>query len=322
MPIAHASHAELLVSDIERSREFFTETFGLFVSDETDDQVYLRAWQDFDHHSLVLTRAPESGVAHISWRVEGPEDLNAFERKLKALGVDTWWVAGGTELGHGDALRFVSPSAGIPFELFWEVDRYVERDPAMPSKLPSHPQRFLGRGVSPRRFDHFNFLIDDVQTEQEWVSEHLGIRHNYYLAGQEELRLASWLAKTNLSHEIAFMRNRGQTGSHLHHVGYFLDAPDQLLRGATILMDAGYKIEWGPAAHGTSGANFLYVFEPSGHRVEVWTGGFLLFAPDHEPIRWDPETAPLGLEMWGSPMPETYLTYGTPLTPEIPAPTA
>jgi catechol 2,3-dioxygenase len=185
----------------------------------------------------------------------------------------------------------------------------------MRSKLPSHPQRYTGKGIAPRRFDHFNLLVDDVQREQEWVSGVLGIRHNYYLAGADGVRLGSWLAKTNLSHEIGLMRNRRQDGGHLHHVGYFVESPDQVVRGATVLMDAGYRIEWGPGAHGTSGAMFLYAYEPSGHRVEVWTGGFLLFAPDWEPIRWDPETAPLGLEMWGSPMPDTYLTYGTPFAP-------
>ena len=315
MPIAHVGHAELRVSNLEASRAFFTESYGLFVSDETDHQVYLRAWQDLDHHTLLLTQAEESGLEHVAWRVAAAEDLKTFEKQLNETGTETHWVEGGTELGHGDSLRFQTPVSGIPFELYWEVERYVERDPTMQSALPSHPQRFTGTGIAPRRFDHCNFLVNDVQAEQEWISEHLGIRHNYYLAGRDELRLGSWMAKTNLSHEIGLMRNGRQDGSRLHHLGYFVDAPDQLIRGATILMDAGYKIEWGPGAHGTSGANFLYVFEPSGHRVEVWTGGFLLFAPDWEPIRWDPERAPLGLEMWGSPMPDTYLNYGTELTP-------
>jgi catechol 2,3-dioxygenase len=315
MGIAHAGHAELRVTDLEASREFFTEIFGLFVSDETDSQVYLRAWQDWDHHTLLLTQADQSGLEHIAWRVEGPGDLAAFEKKLKGLGVDSHWLEGGTELGHGDSLRFLSPVSGIPFELYWEVERYVEADARMQSKLASHPQRFTGRGISPRRFDHFNFLVDDVKAEQEWVSEHLGIRHNYYLAGEDDLRLGSWMAKTNLSHEIGFMRNRKQDGNGLHHVGFFVDAPDQLLRGATMLAEAGYKLEWGPGAHGTSGAMFLYVYEPSGHRIEVWTGGFLLFAPDWQAIRWDPETAMDGLEMWGSTMPDSYLAYRTPLTP-------
>lgn len=317
MGIAHLAHAELRVNDLEASRDFFTGVLGLFVSAEDDDHVYLRAWQDWDHHSLLLTRAGTSGLEHVAWRVDSAEALTEFERGLKRLGIETRWVEGGTgvQLGHGDALRFTTP-AGLPFELFWEVERYVENDPALQSKLPSHPQRYTGNGVHPRRFDHVNFLVDEPQAEQEFLSDELGIRHNYYLTGelgQGEQRLASWLAKTNLSHEIALMRNREQTGSLLHHVAFYVDTADQMIRAATILADAGVEIEWGPGAHGTSGAVFLYCYEPSGNRVEVWSGGFLLFPPDWEAIRWDPEVSPLGLEMWGSGMPDSYLRHGTSL---------
>jgi catechol 2,3-dioxygenase len=324
MAIAHVAHAELRVTDLEASRDFFTRVMGLFVSFEDDDHVFLRAWQDWDHHTLVLTRAEVSGLEHVAWRVDGPEALGEFEVQLKALGIETSWVDGGTgvSLGHGDALRFFSP-AGVPTELFWEVDRYVEKNEMLISKLPSHPQRYTGSGVHPRRFDHVNFLIDEPQAEQEFWTDQMGIRHNYFITGDlgnGEQRLASWLAKTNLSHEIAFMRNREQTGSLLHHVAYYVDTADQMMRAATILADAGAKIEWGPAAHGTSGAIFLYVIEPSGNRVEVWSGGFLLFAPDWKALHWDPEVSPLGLEMWGSDMPETYLQYGTVLSTPATAP--
>jgi catechol 2,3-dioxygenase len=314
MPIAHVAHAELRVTDLERSREWFTDVLGLFVSDEDSEHVYLRAWQDWDHHTLLLTQAETSGLEHLAWRVSAPEDLREFEGRLKALGIATHWVEG--ELGHGDGLRFSTP-AGIPIELFWEVERHVERDPALQSRMPSHPQRYTGRGAHPRRFDHVNFLVDDPALDQAFLTEQLGIRHNYYVAGESGERLGSWLAKTNLSHEIALMRNREQSGSLLHHVGYFVDSPDQLLRAATILADAGTRIEWGPGSHGTSGAIFLYCFEPSGNRIEVWTGGFLLFPPDWEPIRWDPEVSSMALEMWGSGMPDTYLRYGTPLAAAV-----
>ena len=221
MGIAHVAHAELRVTDLEASRDFFTRILGLFVSQEDDDHVYLRAWQDWDHHTLVLTRAETSGLEHVAWRVDGPEALGEFERQLKGLGLETGWIEGGSGVNHhGDALRFFSP-AGVPTELFWEVERYVEHDPAMRSKLPSHPQRYTGHGVHPRRFDHVNFLVDEPQSEQEFWSDQLGVRHNYFITGdlgQGEQRLASWLAKTNLSHEIAFMRNKEQSGSLLHHV--------------------------------------------------------------------------------------------------------
>jgi catechol 2,3-dioxygenase len=318
MGIAHVGHAELRVTDLEASRHWFTRTLGLFVSDETDTQVYLRAWQDWDHHTLILTQADVSGLEHVAWRVAGPDALTAFERRLKELDVEYAWVPGGTELGHGDSIRFLTPVSGIPTELYWEVERYVETDPARQSRLASHPQRVAGHGVGPRRFDHMNFLVDDVRAEQEWHSEVLGIRHNYYVQGESDLRLGSWLAKTNLSHEIAFMRNRNQDGSRLHHVGYYLESADQLIRAATLLADNGTRIEWGPGQHGTSGAIFLYCYEPSGNRIEVWTGGMLLFAPDWEPICWDPEIGALGLELWGSGMPDSYLTYGTRLAAGIP----
>ena len=58
----------------------------------------------------------------------------------------------------------------------------------------------------------------------------------------------------------------------------------------------------------------------SGHRVEVWTGGFLLFAPDWEAIRWTPDVSDVAIELWGSAMPESYLVQGTEITASVPAP--
>ncbi|HET8841510.1 MAG TPA: VOC family protein, partial [Ktedonobacteraceae bacterium] len=116
---------------------------------------------------------------------------------------------------------------------------------------------------------------------------------------------------SNLSHDIAVMYNRSGSGARLHHLAYYVDSPEELLRAATILVEHGGKIEWGPGKHGTSGATFLYFFEPSGHRVEIWTGGMLIFAPDWEPIRWSQESEVLGFDMWGSKAPESYLTSGS-----------
>jgi catechol-2,3-dioxygenase len=234
MTVAHLGHAELRVTDMERSRWFFTEVLGLYVSEETEEKVYLRAWQDWDHHTLILTRSDHPGVEHVGWRVEKPQDLGVHEKRLGELGIDHHWIESGEEAGQGDGLRSESGD-----------------------------------------------------------------------------RLASWLSRTSISHEIAVQRNRNQNGPLLHHAAYYLDSPDQLLRAATILADNDIEIEWGPGNHGTSGALFLYCFEPSGNRIEVWTGGFLIFAPDWEPIGWTQEKAELAYEFWGSAMPDTYLTYGT-----------
>ena len=36
-------------------------------------------------------------------------------------------------------------------------------------------------------------------------------------------------------------------------------------------------------------AIFFCFFEPSGHRIELWTGG-MNFGPDWTPLKWDPKT--------------------------------
>lgn len=315
--VAHLGHAELNVTDLEKSRWFFTELLGLYVSHEEDDRVYLRAWQDWEHHTLVLTRAKESGLEHVAWRVSGPNDLAEYEKLFKKQNLDHWWVDGGSQIGHGDSLRFITPD-GMPFELYWEAEKYQETNPELVSKLPSHPQRFTGKGVGPRRFDHVNMLVDNPAKTQEWLTGEMGIHHRYLVENDEGQRLGSWLSRTNVSHEIAVMRNRQQNGSLLHHVAYYLDSGDQLMRAATALADHDIEIEWGPGQHGTSGAIFLYCFEPSGNRVEIWTGGFLIFAPDWEPIRWEPNIGPQGLELWGSKAPPSYFTRGTPFLHKVP----
>jgi len=312
MPIAHLGHAELLVTDLDASADFFTEMLGLQVSERTDGRVYLRAWQDWDHHTLLLTQAPEPGLEHLGWRVPRKADAEALLGTLAAHEVEGTWVPRVT--GHGEALRFTTPG-GLPFELYWEPDRYVA-PPEQASRMASHPSRIPARGAAPRRFDHVTFIVDDVVAEQRFLTDVLGIRHNYFVCGPDGERWGSWLSANNVSHETAVTKNAAGTGGLLHHVAYYADTVDEVLRAATLLVDHGYELEWGPGKHGTSGATFLYFREPSGNLVEIWTGGMLIFDPDWQAIEWGPEIGHLGNSMWGTPLPESFREgtgLGTPL---------
>ena len=80
MPISHVGHAELLVPDLAASTAFFTEMLGLQVSEETPGRVYLRAWQDWDHHTLLLTESEEPGLDHLGWRAQQGGRRGAADR--------------------------------------------------------------------------------------------------------------------------------------------------------------------------------------------------------------------------------------------------
>lgn len=66
--------------------------------------------------------------------------------------------------------------------------------------------------------------------------------------------------------------------------------------------------------HGITQAQFLYVFEPGGNRIELFgEPGILQLEPDYETRTWLMEDIDTGLAIGGAKLPfETYFTYGTP----------
>jgi catechol 2,3-dioxygenase len=59
----------------------------------------------------------------------------------------------------------------------------------------------------------------------------------------------------------------------------------------------------GPGQHGVSQANYIYYEEPSGHEVEVFAGGYLIFDPNWEPVTWTEEDLPEAVAWWGETRP-------------------
>jgi len=298
MTVSHLGHVELQVPDVAASVSFLTEFVGLRVTSQEDDHAYLRAWQDFDHHTLKLVQAPTSALGHIAWRAHTKDDVLAVEERVKARGLESVWVDGSDEAGHGDALRFFSPG-GLPLEVYWEVKAY-EAPAELKSRYPSHPITLSMGGANTRRLDHVGINCDEPADEQAFFTDVLGVHHRYYGTGPAQERVFSWMSRTSVSHEVSMVRNRAEKGPRFHHLAYFIESVDDLLRLATTLIDNGYQLDWGPGRHGTSGATALYFKEPGGHRIEIWTGGLLIFAPDWEPIEWKGEILYAVADIWGN----------------------
>jgi len=52
--VVRASHVELAVRDLARSRAFYVDCLGYLVSGEEPGALYLRAVEERNHHSIVL----------------------------------------------------------------------------------------------------------------------------------------------------------------------------------------------------------------------------------------------------------------------------
>ena len=86
---------------------------------------------------------------------------------------------------------------------------------------------------------------------------------------------------------------------------------DDVLRTADVLTENQIFIEAGPSKHNNSQAFYLYSYEPGGNRIEVYSGSFLVLAPDFEPVTWNEAERGTGV-YWGSALPASFLEYATP----------
>ena len=84
-----------------------------------------------------------------------------------------------------------------------------------------------------------------------------------------------------------------------------------MLRAADILSENGVFIEAGPAKHNNSQGFYLYSYEPGGNRIEIYSGSYLVLAPDWQPVTWNEEERGTGT-YWGGALPDSFIQYATP----------
>ena len=130
-------HVVIKVSDMARSRAFYTEVLGMEVMNDTPEAGLLFLANDRrDHHELALIEvgadAPKPdgralGLAHIAFRIETPEKLEEAYKELKERGVPISFT-----VNHGitDSVYFFDPD-GHELEVY--CDNPSEVFSAMPN---------------------------------------------------------------------------------------------------------------------------------------------------------------------------------------------
>lgn len=298
--IAKLGHVALVSADLEKSLWFFRDTIGLEETEVVDGVHYLRAWGDFEHHTLSITSGETSYIDHIGWRTKRREDIATFAKLIEDAGTEVRWVQNGEEVAQGEAIRFELPS-GHRFELYYDMEK-TPAEESRKSVLKNQTYKSWAKGVSPRRIDHVNLQTSHDNVEiVNYLQEALGFKLREYFVNPDDVQVASWLSVTNLVHDVAIMSTpRSKEPNEMHHIAYWLDNSQDLLRAADILCEADVQFV-GPGKHGISQAMYIYVKDPgSGLRLEIFTNGYLIFEPDWEPIKWTyEEYLKNGSAYWG-----------------------
>ncbi|HXM58108.1 MAG TPA: VOC family protein [Candidatus Dormibacteraeota bacterium] len=308
--IARIGHAELLTDQPERSLTFFTDVMGMEVECQAGQSVFLRGSADYLRYCLELTEAPATGIGHLALRAWSPEALERRVQAIERSGRGIGWIDG--DHGHGPAYRFTDPDGHL-MEVFYEADRYVPPEHLRPA-LKNQPQRYVGRGAAVRRIDHVNFLAADVAANREFAQHVLGYRLHEKVRLDDGTESGAWLSASIAAHELIYTSDAYGAHGRLHHLAFWVDTREEVLRAADIFLDAGAHIEFAPSKHAIAQGFFLYGYEPAGNRVEVTTGGYFVFDPDFEPVVWTQAERARG-QAWGVPTVSTFHTYGTPPVP-------
>ncbi|WP_411502382.1 catechol 2,3-dioxygenase [Brevibacillus centrosporus] len=308
--VAQLAHVEIYSPKPDETLWFFKELLGMEETTRQGQSVYLRAYEDFYHHTLKITEAKEPGMGHVAWRASSETALERRVQALDASGYGQKWIDG--DLGHGAAYQFVTPD-GHQMEILWDVE-YYQAPEEKKSQLLSRPQKKPLRGVPVRRLDHVNLLASDVTENRSFLMDQLGFRLRENIVMNNQSEAAAWLSVSPLVHELAFMGDQLGGRGRLHHLCYWYGYPQHLSDIADIFTENGIKIEAGPGKHGVSQAYFLYVVEPGGNRVELFgDAGYLIFDPAWQPITWKEEQLEKGIIWYGSPLPAEFFMYGTPV---------
>ena len=306
--IAHLGHVELMTPRPVESLWFFTHVLGMSETARSGQSVFLRGAGDFERHTLKLTEHRQAGIGHVAWRAVSRQALARRVAALEASGCGRGWIEG--DLGHGPAYQFVDPD-GHHMELYYDGEHYHAPDEQR-SRLKNQPQRYSHVGAGIRRLDHINLLCNDVTSNRVFMQDTLGFRLREHVILDDDTEAAAWISVTPLVHDVAYTLDATRTRGRLHHIAFWVDNREDVLRAADVLLENDVAIETGPSKHAITQAFFLYGFEPGGNRFEIFSGGYLIFAPDWEPIVWTQAERARG-QAWGLRIPESFHTYGTPV---------
>ncbi|MDR2670568.1 MAG: catechol 2,3-dioxygenase [Oscillospiraceae bacterium] len=280
---------QLRVLDLDKTLNFYTNVLGLDeVGRTADGRVLLKAYDEFDHHSVVLRLADEAGLDFVSFKVGSAEELERIKAATVAFGYAVEEVPANTDQpGFGKRYGFTI-STGHRFEIYSEV-ALAEKGPQLrnPDIWTTPP-----RGMRAQRMDHFLLYGPNIAEAERFCREVFGMFVPEVCNLPDGNRLASWITSSNKPHDLAFVEY--PKPGKLHHLGFYLQDWSEVGNAADWIAINRLKLDIGPTRHAITRGLSIYFWEPSGNRIEVYAGGYTAY-PDNPQRVWDADQLGRGL---------------------------
>jgi catechol-2,3-dioxygenase len=245
--VIKVGHVGLKARDFSRQSEFFTDSWGLGLTEEAPGVLYLRGAEP-SHHILALHDAEreENAVEHVGLQVRDRDDLERAADALARGGVEIMTPPGPSpEPGQARAMRFRDP-AGQVVELYTEPEGVYDD--------------YGNREVKPTKLSHVVLHVPDIDAAVAFYTEVLGFRLIDWNG--------HWMAFLNCGsdhHSLAFVAGKQ---AKLDHVAFEVRDWLDLAKGIYYLGERGVPRVWGPGRHGPGNNVFSYFHDSEANMVE------------------------------------------------------
>lgn len=303
MGVMRLGYIHARVTDLSEAIWHYCEVLGMRVVAQTDTTVWLKAWDEWDHHSVVLETGGV-GLVKAGYKVRHADDLARFETNLQKFGVTTERMSQGDNLAVGDGVRFITPSQHT-IELYADIE-FVGTEVGVlnPPVLPGDLQ-----GVGVPIMDHCLLLAEDPALNERLFTEALdfGVAERLVVAEEDPEIIGSWMFCQHKTHDVAFIK--GDNGR-LHHWAYKLRDWGDIRDAGITFSREGVPVGFGPDIHGLSRGQTIYFFDPAGNRNEVFAGGYETY-PDWPTMTWTLDQRDAAVSYIGREVAQNHFTVST-----------
>ena len=270
------------VMDMDAALRHYDKWLGLHCTLREGGRAYLKAWDEHDHHSIVLREADRPGMDYFAFKVSDDAALGEFGERIRAHGLAVKQIPAGAYPKSGRRLEFVLPS-GHTMQLYAEKEQIGN---TLGTKNPGVvPDEGVIRGLRINRLDHTLLggvaLDENVRFFCDVLDFSLSEKLIDHASGAS---LVVFLTCSNKPHDVAFVLQ--PQPNRFHHVSFLLESQHDVMAAADLIGKYRIPVDVGPNRHGITRGATIYFFDPSGNRNEVFAGGYVYY-PDNPTLVWD-----------------------------------
>ncbi|MCB1756227.1 MAG: VOC family protein, partial [Gammaproteobacteria bacterium] len=116
MSVLRIGHINIRVLDMEEAVSHYSNVLGMkVVHKDAAGNIYLKAWDEWDKFSVILSQAESAGMNHIAYKVKSDADLDSYKQRIKDYGVEVEDLPPGEIEFVGRTLKFNLPSGHLMY---------------------------------------------------------------------------------------------------------------------------------------------------------------------------------------------------------------